>query len=88
MKPPARPWVLECWEYDPPTKAMAWRKWSDTRQEQNAVAIRDRLIGRGHTARVRHLVTGAISGNVPPAPVACVHCDEHHLAPYDGTCLL
>lgn len=82
-----RPWILECWETDPDDCEEKWRVWSSTMAEDSGHRILDRLLSRGHTARLRNSVTGVISDAPTPAQ-ACEHCDEVHAGPYDGSCLL
>jgi hypothetical protein len=82
-----RPYRLECWEIDPDLADFDWRLWSTYITEENALERRDKLIGKGHQARVVNSATGVVSSGAPKR-MPCPHCDDHHRPPYDGSCLL
>jgi fatty acid-binding protein DegV len=77
VKKNERPWVLEVW--DLADDKMDWVTWSTCKAEKNACDIRDRLLSRGHRARVRNSATGV---------VICPHCGDGHSGLFDGSCLL
>lgn len=82
----ARPYVLQCWEIDPDLADYDWRPWSTYITAENALERRDKLIGKGHRARVVDSTTGAVVDG--EKPTACKLCGEAHSGPYDGSCLL
>lgn len=84
MSDAARPYRLECWEIDPDTIEEEWRLWSTYITEANALERRDKLIGKGHTARVVNSVTGVVSPESEP----CDFCGDVHAGPFDGSCIL
>lgn len=75
-----RPWRLECWEYNPDTIEEEWRPWSTYGTEENAAARRDKLIVKGHNARVIHIETGVVLGST-----SCTLCGDSHP---EGSCLI
>jgi hypothetical protein len=80
-----RPWVLEVWELSNDSAELEWCTWSTTIEAKNALKIREKLLSKGHQARVRNSVTGEILGE---EPIVCAYCDKLHAEPFDGTCLL
>lgn len=84
-----RPFVLQCWEMDPDACEMDWRTWSTYVTAENALERRDKLAGKGHTARVVDSTTGEVIDAAPVKKLAdCPYCGEPHEGPYDGGCLL
>lgn len=86
----ARPFVLQCWEMDPDECEMRWRVWSTYVTADNALDRRDKLVGKGHTARVVDSTTGATlpDGVRKQEPPKCPMCGDAHKGPFDGSCLL
>ena len=82
---PGRDWVLECWEANLDTLEMDWCRWSTTVKPENGVKIRNRLLKKGHQARVRNSLTGVVLGE---EPVPCAYCGETDPHPADGSCLI
>ena len=82
MKPVERPWRLEVWEMDPDIAEETWRTWSTYVTEDNANERRDKLNGKGYTARVTH------TGQAEAVLEECVLCGEPHEGPFDGSCLI
>ena len=83
MKQVERPYRLECWEMDPDLAEETWRLWSTYVTEENAMERRDKLISKGHKARVMHTPSEQEMGNRYTA--TCSFCGEEHA---DGSCLL
>lgn len=84
IKDPGRPFVLQCWEMDPDAAELAWRRWSTYQTAANALDRRDKLVGKGHTARV----VDSTTGKVLPDGQRCPLCGDAHQGPFDGSCLL
>lgn len=83
----ARPYRLECWEFNLDTIEEEWRMWSTYVNETSAMERRDKLIRKGHKARVVYPETGAVS-RLPEPDKTCELCGVLHPGPFDGTCLI